>query len=349
MRLRSFAAVAAAAALVLAPAVPAQAKIVSACTVPINVPTRLSITEGRQPVGITSPGGLTCFETVMVEFDLIGGGGALGMFSIQPEQLGYQKGVVDYAGPDRGFAWRNNVTGTYAINVWKATLDSSWASRNGYSTTSDHANVVLSTSTIDVRYGARTSLTTTRTTAGLRLTGAVTRYSLYQGEPEWVAQPRTTVTAQKLVNGRWTNVATAATTSKGTYAFTVKDSTRGSWRVVSAATPGVWSATSTTRTAKSATVTTAKVSAVKANRKGSKATVTGKVTTNAGSGHLATSGVRVKLQARSGKAWKTVATVRSGSKGSLRATVKAPGTRSYRWVVVGTKAYRSGISGTARA
>ncbi|CAN7371363.1 hypothetical protein [Knoellia sp. LjRoot47] len=106
----------------------------------------------------------------------------------------------------------------------------------------DYNELFGGTDSVDIRFGSKTGLSTSRSgsTVTLRATGK--RYSSFG---EWRSNPYTTVQFQvKLATGKWSGVATRTLSSAGTVTMTYRRATAAEYRVVSSPNAAAWGSTS---------------------------------------------------------------------------------------------------------
>ncbi|MFI8633373.1 hypothetical protein ACIGEP_12335 [Microbacterium sp. NPDC077663] len=335
----------------LVAAAPANAAIVNACTVTLTAPKKISAASHEQifyvDVAKSSAGQAPdCLESVTVALIRKKDNRQLGSWRIDASRVDYQNGRVQLdlpAYPD--FA----IAGSYTATVQDAALSYSWASANGADYWSDSPRVVFANATVDLRHAADATMRLTRRIDGLAFSGTVTRFDPSCCSPSFVAQSGSRVALQKKTGSTWVTKKTVTTNRKGAYSAVIRDDAKGTWRAQALAAPTHWSdATGAKTIAKKSTGKAGGkvgISSEATYSRGSVVTMTytASVSFNAGAGFTAApKDTTVKVQKRTAKGWKTIATRKTSTTGKAAYTATSKGT--YRFVVPETKLSKAATS-----
>ncbi len=328
----------------LVAAAPANAAIVNACTVTLTAPKKISAASHEQifyvDVAKSSAGQAPdCLESVTIALIRKKDNRELRSWRIDTSRVDYQNGRVQLelpAYPD--FA----IAGTYTATVQDASLSYSWASANGADYWTDSPRVVFTNATVDLRHAADTTMRLTRRIDGLAFSGTVTRFDPSCCSPAFVPQSGSRVALQKKSGSTWVTKKTVTSNSKGAYTAVIRDDAKGTWRAQLQSAPTHWAdATGAKTIAKKTTGKAAGKVGISSEATYSwgavvATTYTASVSFNAGAGFTAApKDTTVKVQKRSAKGWKTIATRKTNSSGKASYTAKSKGT--YRFVVPETK------------
>src|SRR5699024_10992628 len=120
------------------------------------------------------------------------------------------------------------------------------------------------------------------------------------------------------------------------------------WRSVAKDTTDAWGSTSSSVKITKAVPAKAKATVVATDRTGKKVSVGATVTAKVGKKYVPAKGVKVQMQVKAGRKWKTVKTARTTSKGRVAFKVNAKKKATYRLVVVKQQTVKATTSKTFR-
>ncbi|GHG53320.1 hypothetical protein GCM10011331_18780 [Flavimobilis marinus] len=298
------------------------------CEITLTVPARLAVDRPAQTFTIDMGEPHPCMGSLTTQY------GSWGMMrSDQAYQARATFGTFDRHDLYSPVPKKVSLAASYAR------LDAQWARANGVAINLSIPRVNPS-NTMDVRYRSWVTKPSVKRTLGeVKVTGTATRYQLpgytdpTDSPGKRVGNAGAVVQVQKKVGAAWVTKKRVKTTKSGAFSATVKDTGAGAWRAVVNDSHVAFGTTSSDARVAKAKAAATKISKLKAKRSGKKVTVTAKVTAKSGKRYVAARGVKVQLQSKAGKKWRTVRTARTTSSGKVTLRVNARATTQYRVVV----------------